>query len=328
MKRRSFIGKTLVGSVAALVAPKVLSANENKRTSEINIPPKGPISICTWNFTTANAAAAKALESGSDALTAAIKAAEVEELNAQNTTVGLGGAPDREGTVTLDASVMDHTGNCGSVVAVENIVHVAALARDVMEKTPHVMLAGKGAESYAKSLGYEHTDLLTAESIKEWEKWAKESQYKPIINIENHDTIGTLCLDKNGNIGGACSTSGLSYKMKGRMGDSPIIGSGLFIDNTIGGAVATGMGEEVVKTVGSFLIVELMRQGHSTQEACDEAIHRIVEKQGDTIDFQVAYIALDRQGRIGSSCIHKGFTYMHYKNGENQNFEVKKYIHS
>jgi N4-(beta-N-acetylglucosaminyl)-L-asparaginase len=259
---------------------------------------------------------------------AAIKAAEVEELNAKNTTVGLGGAPDREGTVTLDASVMDHTGNCGSVVAVENIVHLAALARDVMEKTPHVMLAGKGAESYAKSLGYEHTDLLTAESKKEWEKWAKESQYKPIINIENHDTIGTLCLDKNGNIGGACSTSGLSYKMKGRMGDSPIIGSGLFIDNTIGGAVATGMGEEVVKTVGSFLIVELMQQGHSPQEACDEAIHRIVEKQGDTIDFQVAYIALDRQGRVGSSCIHKGFTYMHYENGENQNFEVKKYIHS
>ena len=328
MRRRNFIGKTLIGSVAALLAPKVLSAQEVRPTNTINVPPKGPISICTWNFTTANAAAAKALESGSDPLTAAIKAAEVEELNAQNTTVGLGGAPDREGTVTLDASVMDHNGNCGSVVAVENIVHVAALARDVMEKTPHVMLAGKGAESYAKSLGYKPTELLTAESKKAWKEWTKESRYKPIINIENHDTIGTLCMDKNGNIGGACSTSGLAYKMEGRVGDSPIIGSGLFIDNTVGGAVATGMGEEVVKTVGSFLIVELMRQGHSPQEACDEAIQRIIEKQGDTIDFQVAYIALDKQGRVGSSCIHKGFTYMHYANGKNENFEVKKYIHS
>ena len=328
MRRRNFIGKTLIGSVAALLAPKVLSAHEVRPTNTINTPPKGPISICTWNFTTANAAAAKALESGSDPLTAAIKAAEVEELNAQNTTVGLGGAPNREGTVTLDASVMDHNGNCGSVVAVENIVHVAALARDVMEKTPHVMLAGKGAESYAKSLGYRPTELLTAESKKAWKEWTKESRYKPIINIENHDTIGTLCMDKNGNIGGACSTSGLAYKMEGRVGDSPIIGSGLFIDNTVGGAVATGMGEEVVKTVGSFLIVELMRQGHSPQEACDEAIQRIIEKQGDTIDFQVAYIALDKQGRVGSSCIHKGFTYMHYANGKNENFEVKKYIHS
>lgn len=217
MKRRSFVGKTLVGGFAALIAPKVLSPNQNWSFSKIHTPPKGLVSICTWSFTSANAAAAKALESGSDALTAAIKVAEVEELNAQNTTVGLRGAPDREGTVTLDASVIDHTENCGSVVAVENIVHVAALARDVMEKTPHVILAWKGAESYAKSLGYKHTDLLTTKSKKEWEEWAKESQYKPIINIENHDTIGTLCLDKKDNIGGACSKSGLSYKMRGRV---------------------------------------------------------------------------------------------------------------
>lgn len=326
MKRRSFIGKTLVGSVATLFIPKAISA-QNTPFSNKNIKTgKGPVSICTWQFTKANAVAAAALESGSDALSAAIKAAEVEELNEKNTTVGYGGAPDREGNVTLDASVMDHLGNCGSVVAVENIVHVAALARDVMEKTPHVMLAGEGAESFAKSLGYKHTELLTEESKKSWEEWTKNSKYQPIINIENHDTIGVLCLDKEGNIGGACSTSGLGYKMKGRIGDSPIIGSGLFIDNTIGGAVATGMGEEVVKTVGSFLIVELMRQGLSPQEACDEAINRIIEKQGVDVDFQVAYIAIDKQGNVGSSSIHKGFTYMHYQNGINQNFEVNKYI--
>ena len=328
MKRRSFLGKTLAGSVAALFVPKAISAQDTPFSNKNIKTAKGPVSICTWQFTKANAAAAVALESGSDALSAAIKAAEVEELNEKNTTVGYGGAPDREGNVTLDASVMDHLGNCGSVVAVENIVHVAALARDVMEKTPHVMLAGDGAELFAKSLGYKHTELLTEESKKSWEEWAKNSKYKPIINIENHDTIGVLCLDKEGNIGGACSTSGLGYKMKGRVGDSPIIGSGLFIDNTIGGAVATGMGEEVVKTVGSFLIVELMRQGRSPQEACDEAINRIIEKQGVDVDFQVAYIAIDKQGNVGSSCIHKGFTYMHYQNGINQNFEVNKYINS
>ena len=316
MKRRSFIGKTLAGSVAAFFVPKVISAQGKPLLNKKINTTKGPVSICTWQFTKANAAAA------------AIKAAEIEELNSKNTTVGYGGAPDREGNVTLDASVMDHLGNCGSVVAVENIIHVAALARDVMEKTPHVMLAGKGAESFAKSLGYEHANLLTEQSKKNWEKWLKNSKYKPIINIENHDTIGVLCLDKKGNIGGACSTSGLGYKMKGRVGDSPIIGSGLFIDNTIGGAVATGMGEEVVKTVGSFLIVELMRQGHTPQEACDEAINRIIEKQAVEINFQVAYIAINKKGNVGSSSIHKGFTYMHYQNGINQNFEVNKYMNS
>ena len=214
------MGKTLIGSVAALLAPKVLSAHEVRSTNTINTPPKGPISICTWDFTTANAAAAKALESGSDPLTAAIKAAEVEELNAQNTTVGLGGAPDREGTVTLDASVMDHNGNCGSVVAVENIVHVAALARDVMEKTPHVMLAGKGAETYAKSLGYNPTELLTAESKKAWKEWTKESRYKPIINIENHDNIGTLCMT-------GYFTSAIGIEELGYVGNSPNVWDGV-----------------------------------------------------------------------------------------------------
>ena len=137
-------------------------------------------------------------------------------------------------------------------------------------------------------------------------KWKKEGNYKPIINIENHDTIGVLCRDNQGNISGACSTSGLAYKMKGRIGDSPIIGSGLFVDNTVGGAVATGMGEEVVKTVGSFLIVELMRQGRTPQQACDEAIKSIVEKQNGTPNFQVAYIALDKKGNIG-------FSYMQHR---------------
>jgi N4-(beta-N-acetylglucosaminyl)-L-asparaginase len=223
---------------------------------------------------------------------------------------------------------MDHQGNCGAVLAVENVVHVSALARDVMTKTPHVMLSGKGAEMFAREQNYPNTPLLTPKAKKAWEQWKETEKYQPIINIENHDTIGVLCRDKKGNISGACSTSGLAYKMKGRIGDSPIIGSGLYIDNEVGGAVATGMGEEVVKTVGSFLIVELMRQGKTPQEACDEAIERIVKKQKGTPNFQVAYIALDKAGNIGARCIHKGFTYMHYQNNTNKNIAVKAYTNS
>ena len=213
---------------------------------------------------------------------------------------------------------MNHLGDCGSVVAVENIVNVARLAKDVMEKTPHVMLSGKGAEEFAISQGYKKTDLLTDKSKKEWKEWLKDQDYRPIINIENHDTIGMLCIDKNNNLSGACTTSGLAYKMKGRVGDSPIIGSGLFIDNKIGGAVATGLGEEVVKTVGSFLVVELMRQGLSPQEACEKAVKRIVSNNSQENKFQVAYIAMNKKGEVGSYSIEPGFTYMDYVNGKNK----------
>ena len=275
-------------------------------------------SISTWKTTEANLKAGLLLDKGVDGLTAAVEGVAVEEENPKNTTVGFGGAPDRTGKVTLDACVMNHLGDCGSVVAVENIVNVARLAKDVMEKTPHVMLAGKGAQDFAISEGYKQTDLLTEKSKEDWKKWLESEEYKPIINIENHDTIGMLCLDKNNNISGACTTSGLAYKMKGRVGDSPIIGSGLFIDNKIGGAVATGLGEEVVKTVGSFLVVELMRQGKSPQEACETAVKRIVSSNSQENKFQVAYIAMNKNGDIGSYSIEPGFTYMDYFKGENK----------
>ena len=275
-------------------------------------------SISTWKTTEANYKAGSLLDNGTDALNAAVIGVAVEEENPKNTTVGYGGAPDRSGNVTLDACVMNHLGDCGSVVAVENIMNVARLAKDVMEKTPHVMLAGKGAEEFAISEGYKKIDLLTETSKKDWEKWLENQEYKPIINIENHDTIGMLCLDKNNNISGACTTSGLAYKMKGRIGDSPIIGSGLFIDNKIGGAVATGLGEEVVKTVGSYLVVELMRQGMSPQEACETAIKRIVSTNSQENKFQVAYIAMNKNGEVGSYSIEPGFSYMDYYNGENK----------
>ena len=310
MKRRNFIFDIFsIGLMSSITSR--LKANN------FNISPMVR-SISTWKTTEANFKAGSMLDTGIDALEAAVTGVAIEEENPKNTTVGFGGAPDRTGKVTLDACVMNHLGDCGSVVAVENIVNVAKLAKDVMEKTPHVMLAGKGAEEFALSEGYKKINLLTESSKKEWEKWLENEEYKPLINIENHDTIGMLCLDKNNNISGACTTSGLAYKMKGRIGDSPIIGSGLFIDNKIGGAVATGLGEEVVKTVGSFLVVELMRQGNSPQEACEIAVKRIVSSNSQKNKFQVAYIAMNKNGEVGSYSIEPGFSYMDYVNGENK----------
>ena len=313
MKRRNFIFD--IFSIGLLS-----SITSRLKANNLNIYPMVR-SISTWKTTEANLMAGSLLEKGVDALSAAVSGVAIEEENPKNSTVGYGGAPDRSGIVTLDACVMNHMGDCGSVIAVENIINVARLAKDVMEKTPHVMLAGKGAQEFAISEGYKREDLLTQKSKEDWKKWLESEDYKPIINIENHDTIGMLCLDKNNNISGACTTSGLAYKMKGRVGDSPIIGSGLFIDNKIGGAVATGLGEEVLKTVGSFLVVELMRQGKSPQEACEAAVKRIVKSNSQKDKFQVAYIAINKNGEVGSYSIEPGFTYMDYYNGENK--EVK-----
>ena len=310
MKRRNFIFDIFSVGIVSAISTKLRAVN-------LNFTPMVR-SISTWKTTEANQKAGQMLDKGEHALDAAVAGVAIEEENPKNTTVGYGGAPDRTGKVTLDACVMNHLGDCGSVVAVENIVNVARLAKDVMEKTPHVMLSGKGAEEFAISQGYKKTDLLTDQSKKEWEEWLKDQDYRPIINIENHDTIGMLCIDKNNNLSGACTTSGLAYKMKGRVGDSPIIGSGLFIDNKIGGAVATGLGEEVVKTVGSFLVVELMRQGLSPQEACEKAVKRIVSNNSQENKFQVAYIAMNKKGEVGSYSIEPGFTYMDYVNGENK----------
>ena len=310
MKRRNFIFDIFSISLMSSLSTRLKAKN-------FNFTPMVR-SISTWKTTEANLIAGLLLDNGIDGLTGGVEGVAVEEENPKNTTVGYGGAPDRTGIVTLDACVMNHLGDCGSVVAVENIVNVARLAKDVMEKTPHVMLAGKGAEDFAISEGYKQTDLLTEKSKEDWKKWLEREEYRPIINIENHDTIGMLCLDKNNNISGACTTSGLAYKMKGRVGDSPIIGSGLFIDNKIGGAVATGLGEEVVKTVGSFLVVELMRQGKSPQEACETAVKRIVLSNSQENKFQVAYIAMNKNGEVGSYSIEPGFTYMDYFKGENK----------
>jgi N4-(beta-N-acetylglucosaminyl)-L-asparaginase len=183
----------------------------------------------------------------------------------------------------------------------------------VMEQTPHVMLSGEGALDFALSKGFEKVNLLTKESEKEWKDWLKSGQYKPKVNIENHDTIGMIALDANGDLSGACTTSGMAYKMHGRIGDSPIIGAGLYVDNEVGAATATGHGEEVVRVVGSFLVVELMRSGYSPQKACEEAVKRIKKKfdlrKANLNDTQIGFIAINKKGQCGGFCLQKGFNY-------------------
>jgi len=334
MKRRKFLNTSIIAGAGVATGAAALSCTETKgveRKERGNSAfakaqqQPSPIAICTWGFAAATEKAGQLLPEGASALDAIIAGVAVEEENLENTTVGIGATPDREGNVTLDACVMNPEGDCGAVLAVENIVHVAALARKVMEDTPHVILVGKGAEEFGYTQGFKKENLLTEEREKAWKEWLKTSDYKPEINIENHDTIGMLAIDASGDIAGVCTTSGLGYKMKGRVGDSPIIGSGLFIDNEVGGAVATGMGEEVLKTVGSFLIVELMRSGKSPQAACEEAINRITKKGSRYNDFQIAYIAINKAGETGSHCIHEGFTMMKYQDGKNKNISSSFY---
>ena len=286
-----------------------------------------PVVIATWDVKNATKKAWETMQNHQSCLDAIEKGCMVEEANEKGQSVGKGGLPDRDGNVTLDACIMNSKGDCGSVVFLKNIKHAISLARKVMEDTPHVMLSGIGAEEFGYSMGFVKEDLLTEASKKAWNKWKKTSKYEPIINIENHDTIGMLAIDSSGNISGGCTTSGLAYKMHGRVGDSPIIGSGLYVDNGIGGAVATGLGEEVVKTVGSFLIVELMRQGHSPQKACEIAIKRIVYKpNSDYKNFQVGYIALNKNGDVGCYSIQKGFSMTKYQSNKNVNIKSDSYI--
>jgi len=279
-------------------------------SSASNYSGKKPVVVSTWRTATnANKAAWDVLSKGGYALDAVEEGVKVEEANPDNSTVGYGGRPDRDGKVTLDACLMDHEGNCGSVACLENIKHPVSVARKIMTDSPHAMLVGPGAKQFALSQGFPEVNLLTPESKAAWEKWLESGDYTPpAINIENHDTIGMLALDEQGRISGACTTSGAAWKMHGRIGDSPIIGSGLFIDPKIGGAVATGLGEEVIKTAGSHLVVEMMRAGHSPKEACKIAVERIIERDPKNKEgVQVAYIALNTDGAYGAYSIRKGF---------------------
>jgi N4-(beta-N-acetylglucosaminyl)-L-asparaginase len=267
--------------------------------------------ISTWNHgIAANKAAWEKLESGGSALDAVEAGVRVTESDASNRSVGLGGLPDRDGNVTLDACIMNHESECGAVAYLQNIENPISVARKVMEDTPHVMMVGNGAFEFAIEKGFEKTDLLTTEAKETWLKW-KESEdlKKPEINSENHDTIGLLAMDKDGNLSGACTTSGWAYKLPGRVGDSPIIGAGLFVDNEIGAACATGMGEAVIRIAGSHTVVELMRHGHSPEEACKLAVERIQKKHKDITGLQVGFIAMNKNGEVGGYSVYAGFNY-------------------
>ncbi len=282
--------------------------------------PKFPVVISTWDFgIAANKEAWTILGKGGRALDAVEAGVKIPEADLTNHTVGRAGYPDRDGHVTLDACIMDEKGNCGSVAAMEYIAHPIEVARMVMEKTPHVMLVGEGATQFAVEQGLKREKLLTPESEKEWKKWLETKQYKPVMNIENsqkpgnqynHDTIGMLAIDAKGNISGACTTSGMAFKMHGRVGDSPIIGAGLYVDNEVGGATSTGVGEEVIRNVGSFLVVELMRHGYTPEAACKEAVMRIVKKKPDIAkEIQVGFLAINKKGEYGAFALQDGFSY-------------------
>jgi N4-(beta-N-acetylglucosaminyl)-L-asparaginase len=269
-----------------------------------------PIVISTWNNTRANAAAWSVLSKGGYALDAVEKGAHVPEADPRDTSVGYGGLPDREGKVTLDACIMDEKSNCGSVAFVQGFMHPISIARAVMEKTPHVMLVGKGAEQFALANGFKKENLLTKESEKAWKEWLKKSEYKPYHNPGQHDTIGILALDSNNKLSGACTTSGMAFKMHGRVGDSPIIGAGLYVDGEVGAATASGQGEEMIRIAGAHTIVELMRQGRSPQEACEEAIKRVIKKHGEKArEVHVAFLALSVSGEVGAYSTTNTFQY-------------------
>jgi isoaspartyl peptidase/L-asparaginase-like protein (Ntn-hydrolase superfamily) len=275
--------------------------------------------ISTWNFgLKANQEAWKVIENNGKVLDAVESGIRVIESDPKNHSVGLGGYPDRDGHVTLDACIMDPEGKAGSVSFLEGIQNPISVARKIMEETPHVMLSGKGALNFAMEKGFQQTELLTEESKRAWEEWMKKENYHPVINIENHDTIGLLCLDNQGEMAGGCSTSGLAYKLHGRVGDSPIIGAALFVDNEIGAAVTTGLGEMVMRSLSSFLVVELMRNGASPQDACIEAIHRISNKNPEYTNSQVGILALSKSGEIGAYAIQPGFNYAYSTRGNHK----------
>ena len=310
--RRKFLKTSTLATAAGVVAcqtdPKSGKLNPHSTAGT-------PLVISTWKQPTANAAAMAVVERRGRALDAVEAGVRVPEADPNDTSVGYGGRPDRDGHVTLDACIMDENGNAGSVTFMEGIMHAISVARLVMEKTPHVMLSGDGATEFALQNGFKKENLLTDDSQKAWEKWLETADYKPVANIERHDTIGMLAIDTAGNISGACTTSGMAYKLHGRVGDSPIIGAGMYVDNEIGGACATGLGELVLKTLSSFLAVELMRQGRTPQQAAEEAVKRIARKLKPTDDSQVGILTINKKGEHGAYSLQKGFNYTISQNG-------------
>ena len=318
MKRRDFIQNAALSTLAVGTLQACgNSDNKDAKSARAVMPGSGsgqrPTVISTWNHgIPANEAAWKILNTGGSSLDAVEAGVRTAEADPEVSSVGYGGWPDREGVVTLDACIMDYRSNAGSVAFLQHIKHPISVARKVMEETPHVMLVGEGALQFALEQGFSKEELLTENALEAYNQWKEKSHYKPVINIENHDTISMLALDESGNLAGACTTSGAAWKMHGRVGDSPLIGSGLFLDNEVGAAAATGLGEAIIKSAGSAMVVELMRNGASPEEACRvivERIEKIYRNSPDMEYLQVGFIAMNTKGEYGGFCLRPGFNY-------------------
>lgn len=320
LKRRTFFKLGLAGAALSIFKPSkaanILEESEDSR----RIMAFQPTIVSTWKHgMEANEAAWEVMGNKGTAFDAVEAGVKVCEADINNRSVGIGGLPDSSGKVTLDACIMNENSECGSVACLEGIEHPVSVARAVMEKTPHVMLVGKGARKFALEQGFGKIKTPVKEAKKTWKEWKKEEKRKaPEINHENHDTIGMLALDQFGNLSGACTTSGWAYKVPGRVGDSPIIGAGLFVDNEIGAACATGMGEAIIRIAGSHTVVELMRQGHSPQKACEMAVDRIIRKHKNLENLQVGFVALNKAGDYGAYSVYAGFNVAVNKAGKNE----------
>lgn len=342
--RRKFLHTSLLGSLGLTFSGRAA----NGEVTYGNVTGK-PIVVSTWGPNVkANAEAWTILGKGGRALDAVEAGVKIPEADPTDQSVGYGGLPDRDGKVTLDSCIMDESGNCGSVMCLEHIKHPIAVARLVMEKTPHVQLVGQGALQFALANGFKMENLLTPEAEKAWREWLKTSKYDPNLipnllkekttsgnndpvpvpgQINNHDTIGMIAMDAKGNISGACTTSGMAFKMHGRVGDSPIIGAGLFVDNEVGAATATGVGEEVVRICGAHTVVELMRQGLSPELACKKAVERMMKLRKEKAkELQVGFIAINKKGQFGAYAIQKGFNYCVQTKEGSRVFDAKSMI--
>jgi N4-(beta-N-acetylglucosaminyl)-L-asparaginase len=334
INRRKFL--QLSAFTAPLIAAKKSLANGLEGTIK-------PIVVSTWDSGMAvNAEAWKILSKKGRALDA-VEAGAMQIENLINCCVGLGGYPDRDGIVTLDSCIMDEHANCGAVAGIERIKHPVSVARKVMEKTPHVILVGAGAQQFAVENGFTlESGELSEDAKKAYAEWLKTSEYKPVINIENkktngpfapnffkdgtanHDTMGLVAMDAMSNLSGAVTTSGMAFKLHGRVGDSPIIGAGLFVDNEIGAATSSGTGEEVIRICGTHLVVEFMRQGLSPEMACKKAVQRIVQRDpAKAKTLQVGFLALNKKGQYGAYAIQKGFVFSVKSGNENKIHQSK-----
>lgn len=344
MKRRTFIKSTALGVGAAMVSkPTLLKA----AASATQLKNEFPIAISSGNGIRAVNKAVELMGEGSDAIDAVISGVNIIEADPEDMSVGYGGLPNEDGVVELDSCCMHGpTHNSGAVGVLQNIKHPSQVAKLVMERTDHALLVGRGALRFAKAHGFKEEDLLTDKAREIWLYWKESLSNKDNwFTPENKEkvpeeikrffgitgTITCLGIDKAGNISGVTTTSGLAFKIPGRVGDSPIIGAGLYVDNNVGACGSTGRGEENIKNLTSFFIVECMRQGMSPAEACSAGVKRVVAntklksllKENGQPNFNVSYYAINKKGEFGASSIYGPVTFAINQNGAGKLLEAE-----